>query len=677
MGIKRLSILASLLLGLFGTVPGAFSQDVGDDYYEVFIELNGSLTDYLQYQFKENDVMITGKYDEFITARVNPLISPSQILAIENVTKVTRAIPLETCSDSARYFSCVEPVSLGVGFDKPYTGKDVIVGIIDCGFDFNHINLCDVNGTSRVKAVYMPLDDTGNPPVIRAVRLPGSCYESPSQILSLTTDDPTTPHGTQVAGIAAGSYHDNGWYGVAPEADLVLCGIPENQLNDVRVANCISYICDYATRKNKPCVINISLSTNVGSHDGTSYLSRVFSQYSGPGRVFVVSAGNDGDRPVCAHASIASKQDTVITMLSGTGLSRRGYINAWSIKDKPFNTRLIVMNVQNGAILYRSKALGATSTGVSMDITSESDSVFARYFTGTVNMMGAIEANKRPSSICKVDVMATGRYYALGFMYYTPLSTSLSMWASQQAYYSNYGYSWITSGSASGSINELATTDSVISVGSYNSRQSVPLRDGSIYYRYNSTPKLISYYSAFGPDENGTQRPDVCAPGSVVISSANRYDTQAPNMAYWQPSAFVDGEEYPYCPDLGTSMSAPVVTGAVALWLQANPELSTADVRDILYHSSYRDDYVNADATSRWGSGKLDVQAGMKYVLHIEEKDGDVNGDGEINISDVNVVISLILGGTADGDTTRRADVNNDGEVNISDVNKIIDTILN
>jgi len=124
-------------------------------------------------------------------------------------------------------------------------------------------------------------------------------------------------------------------------------------------------------------------------------------------------------------------------------------------------------------------------------------------------------------------------------------------------------------------------------------------------------------------------------------------------------------------------MSAPVVTGAVALWLQANPELSTADVRDILYHSSYRDDYVNADATSRWGSGKLDVQAGMKYVLHIEEKDGDVNGDGEINISDVNVVISLILGGTADGDTTRRADVNNDGEVNISDVNKIIDTILN
>ena len=35
-------------------------------------------------------------------------------------------------------------------------------------------------------------------------------------------------------------------------------------------------------------------------------------------------------------------------------------------------------------------------------------------------------------------------------------------------------------------------------------------------------------------------------------------------------------------------MSAPVVTGAIALWLQANPSLSTADVRDIIKNTSYR-----------------------------------------------------------------------------------------
>ena len=51
---------------------------------------------------------------------------------------------------------------------------------------------------------------------------------------------------------------------------------------------------------------------------------------------------------------------------------------------------------------------------------------------------------------------------------------------------------------------------------------------------------------------------------------------------------------------------------------------------------------------------------------------GDVNGDGEVNIADVNAVIDIILsGGSSDS-----ADVNGDGEVNIADVNAVIDIIL-
>ena len=51
---------------------------------------------------------------------------------------------------------------------------------------------------------------------------------------------------------------------------------------------------------------------------------------------------------------------------------------------------------------------------------------------------------------------------------------------------------------------------------------------------------------------------------------------------------------------------------------------------------------------------------------------GDVNGDGEVNIADVNAIIDLIL--TARSETA--ADVNGDGEVNIADVNAVIDIIL-
>jgi len=56
----------------------------------------------------------------------------------------------------------------------------------------------------------------------------------------------------------------------------------------------------------------------------------------------------------------------------------------------------------------------------------------------------------------------------------------------------------------------------------------------------------------------------------------------------------------------------------------------------------------------------------------IEPIVGDVNGDGEVNIADVNAVINMILDSPAE-----HGDVNGDGEVNIADVNAIIDIILN
>ena len=51
---------------------------------------------------------------------------------------------------------------------------------------------------------------------------------------------------------------------------------------------------------------------------------------------------------------------------------------------------------------------------------------------------------------------------------------------------------------------------------------------------------------------------------------------------------------------------------------------------------------------------------------------GDVNGDAEVNIADVNAVIEIIMNNSHD----MAADVNGDGEINIADVNTIIDIIL-
>ena len=60
------------------------------------------------------------------------------------------------------------------------------------------------------------------------------------------------------------------------------------------------------------------------------------------------------------------------------------------------------------------------------------------------------------------------------------------------------------------------------------------------------------------------------------------------------------------------------------------------------------------------------------YLPYLDGVKGDVNGDGEVNIADVNAIIDLILSGNMDA----KGDVNGDGEVNIADVNAVIDIIL-
>jgi len=55
---------------------------------------------------------------------------------------------------------------------------------------------------------------------------------------------------------------------------------------------------------------------------------------------------------------------------------------------------------------------------------------------------------------------------------------------------------------------------------------------------------------------------------------------------------------------------------------------------------------------------------------------GDVNGDGEVTIADVNALLQIILGADADEATMIRADVNEDGEIGLADVNEVINIIL-
>ena len=67
-----------------------------------------------------------------------------------------------------------------------------------------------------------------------------------------------------------------------------------------------------------------------------------------------------------------------------------------------------------------------------------------------------------------------------------------------------------------------------------------------------------------------------------------------------------------------------------------------------------------------------DHVSSARCTVTVYTQNGDVNCDGEVNITDLNIVIKVILGSI----DNPMADVNNDGEINIADVNMIINIIL-
>ena len=363
-------------------------------------------------------------------------------------------------------------------------------------------------------------------------------------------------------------------------------------------------------------------------------------------------------------------------------------MSTWSDGRQPHCSRLVIINRATGALEYASPFLAALPEDSVYCINSEDDSDFAQFYDGEVLFANALEPvygsdgqlieDGRFHAFWELDATSVKAGHLLGMQYLADEPVLLSGWTTRECYFYTFGIDGVTGGTSAGSISDMATTDSVISVGAYCSRDSYMDKTGSIVSFSNCNPGDMAYFSSFGPDERGVTRPDICAPGMVLMSSANRYDTIA-NRQQWPASVMVAGEEYPYCANQGTSMSSPVVTGAIALMLQIDPTLGPAAVREALRRSAMVDDFVSNGNLAQWGCGKLDAAAAVQDVVDHSFLPGDVNNDKEVGIADVMALIGIILDGLSghDAATLMRADVNRDSEIQIADINVLIDLILN
>ncbi|MDE7125329.1 MAG: S8 family peptidase [Muribaculaceae bacterium] len=74
-------------------------------------------------------------------------------------------------------------------------------------------------------------------------------------------------------------------------------------------------------------------------------------------------------------------------------------------------------------------------------------------------------------------------------------------------------------------------------------------------------------------------------------------------------------------------MATPAVTGAVALWLQANPNLTPQQIRDIIKETSVTDSFTGTVPNNSAGYGKLDSYAGLKKALETTGIDNIISDD--------------------------------------------------
>ena len=211
-------------------------------------------------------------------------------------------------------------------------GSDVVIGIVDFGCDFRHLNFRNASGATRIRFFW---DQTENPSPANTHLLgevkPPDGYdfgrEFPADMIdkALAAGDanayqvlgytpPIAVHGTHVMDIAAGNGREPDLFngkpgnapaqpsapGVAPNAQIIFVNLQTFAShggflgNSCNLLDAVEYIFRKADELGLPAVVNLSLSTTGGPHDGTTLIERRFEGMVNAkrGRAIVTSAGN-------------------------------------------------------------------------------------------------------------------------------------------------------------------------------------------------------------------------------------------------------------------------------------------------------------------------------------------------------------------------------------------------
>lgn len=538
--------------------------------------------------------------------------------------------------EKARASTRVDSVHMGYNLPAPFSGKNVLMGVIDFGFDYNHPAFYDTTGSRyRIKKVW-ELNTQGTPPAGYSY---GHERTDTTDIKNAGTDDPLQMHGTAVASIAAGSGYGsapqtNRFRGMAYETDMIFVGVRRDTIGDQWMQGSfsdfidgINYIMTEADAEGKPAVVNISWGSHSGPHDGTTLFNQACDNLSGAGKMIVMSAGNSGQERIHLSKTFTSSDTGIHTFLTFSPDNyQRTWVDIWGEPNETFCAKATLYTGTSPEDQTAFFCLDNSVRDTMLISANGQDTCYISFITSTSEFI-----NNKPRMTINVYNKTTEN----AGITVTGTNGTIHMWNEYYFYgykqqykseFSNLGMSWSSAGNTNSTASDMGAAASVLLVGAYASKVSFTDMNGNAwsYSSYVAERNRVPF-SSRGPLVDGRIKPDIMAPGLTLATATTSYDTSytptGSNSDLTIASCTHHGKTYYFAEFIGTSASAPVASGIVALMFEANPDLTPEQVKEILFTTAIKDNYTGnlpPGGNNNWGHGKINaygaVQKSLQYL---------------------------------------------------------------
>ena len=491
----------------------------------------------------------------------------------------------------------VDSVRMAINLPQEYTGEGVIIGITDWGFDYTHPVFYDTNMIHyRVLRAWDQFKTSGPAPAGFDY---GTEYVGAEALLTAKCDTSNVYnyayHGTHCAGIAGGAGAGTIYRGIAVDAEFLFVSV---SLTDQEVIDAWRWMYDVAQQEGKRLVVSMSWGLYyLDNMDGTGALAEEMQRLSDLGVVFVSSAGNNGDEN--AHLMHTfTQQDTIRTQFTFPSSSIGSSITMMGSVNQPFSFSIFAMD--NAFNIIAETPFLATADNGSFDsvLVVGTDSI---HYWGELQFSNPY--NNRPEVQLQVQKNNTYRFG----LAVAAAGGDFHAWnmALIETNYGNWGGTfnkpaqhpdWIA-GDALYGISTPANAECVITVAAHTSRYQAPAG--------NMAGGSIASFSSSGPGFVQSTKPDISAPGKNIVSSLSSYTNSYTGTV--TSSVQFNDRTYKFVSLSGTSMACPFVAGVAALVLQANPYLSSSQVKEILLETAYNDQFTETSGVLRFGHGKVNA----------------------------------------------------------------------